>query len=146
MLMATPDLDGKPRQEIYETPLGLFAFRLRQYMCAGSDAVMLRPDMRDKIYLAYAGVDENSGVRTLAAYTAWVARLATKEYADELVVMACALELQIKIVCVPYTPVGSNPWAVSTYALPQQEMQYSRRTIYMGNNDVHYMWIASAKP
>ena len=142
MQMATPDLDGKPKREIYESPLGLFAFRLRQYMCAGNDAVLLRPDMRDKIYLAYAGIDENSGVRTLAAYAAWVARLATKEYADELVVMAVALEFQIMIVCVPYTPVGSDPWAVSTYAPPQPDLQYSRRTIYMGNNDVHYMWIA----
>ena len=115
-------------------------------MCAGSDAVMLRPDMRDKIYLAYAGVDENSGVRTLAAYTAWVARLATKEYADELVVMACTLEFQIKIVCVPYTPVGSNLWAISTYAPSQEHLEWSERTIYMGNNDVHYMWIAKANP
>ena len=95
--MAIPDLDGEPGGAISQTPLGLFAFRLRQYMCAGSDAVLLREDMRDKIFLAYAGVEANSGVRTLAAYTAWVARLATKEYADELVVMACALELQIKI-------------------------------------------------
>jgi hypothetical protein len=146
MQMAIPDLDGKPRQAIYESPLGRFAYRLRQYMCAGSDAVMLRPDMRDKIYLAYAGVDENSGVRTLAAYTAWVARLATKEYADELVVMACTLEFQIKIVCVPYTPVGSNLWAISTYAPSREHLAWSRRTIYMGNNDVHYMWIANAKP
>ncbi len=112
-------------------------------MCAGDDAVLLRDDMRRKIYLAYAGIEADSATRTLAAYKNWVARLATKEYADELVVMACALELQIKIVCIPYTPVGSDPWAVSTYRPPQQDQSPSR-TIYLGNNDVHYMWLCTS--
>ena len=39
-----------------------------------------------------------------------------EEYADDLVVLACATELNI-IVCVPDTPGGLEPkWAVSTYA------------------------------
>ena len=141
MQMAIHESDGRPGPEVSHTPLGHFAFRLRQYMCDGSDAVLLRDDMRRKIYLAYAGLEANSGVRTLAAYKNWVARLATKEYADELVVMACALELRIKIVCFPYTPIGSTPWAISTYQ-PQGQEQPPERTIYMGNNDVHYMWIS----
>ena len=143
MQRAIHELHGCPGPAIAHTPLGRVAFRLRQYMCAGSDAVLLREDMRRIIFLAYAGVEANSGVRTLASYTNWVARLSTKEYADELVVLACAIELQIKIVCFPYTPIGATLWAISTYKppLPHPDQPPSR-TIYMGNNDVHYMWIS----
>jgi len=45
-----------------------------------------------------------------------VVRLGQNEYADELVIVAVALELNIRIVCVPFTPQeASQPWAVSTY-------------------------------
>ena len=111
--------------------------RLQRFM----KEVTFKPMELARALLAFAGVEANSGVRTLAAYTAWVARLATKEYADELVVMACALEFQVKIVCFPYTPIGSPPWAVSTYKPSTQEVPWSR-TINMGNNDVHYMLIS----
>ena len=37
-------------------------------------------------------------------YLRWVQKLATKEYADELVVLCVALELDIRITIIPYTP------------------------------------------
>ena len=70
---------------------------------------------------------------------------ATKEYADELVILACALELKIKLVCVPYTPVehvGQNgqKWSISQYCPPDSGAM-DDLTIYLGNNDVHFMWL-----
>ena len=46
----------------------------------------------------------------------WVQKLATREYADELVVLCVALELGIRITIIPYTPpVAIGQWAVSSY-------------------------------
>ncbi len=117
--MPLVDLDGKPGRDIAQTPLGRFAFKLRQYMCAGPGSVLLRPDMKDKVYAAFAGIDPNDAARTLSMYKNWAQKLATKEYADELVLLACALELRVRIVCVPYTPPGhlsanERKWAISS--------------------------------
>ncbi len=76
------------------------------------------------------------------SYKKWVESLATKEYADELVLLAVTIELRVRIVCIPYTPSNAaRPWYISTYepvecALPPQQ------SIIMGNNDVHYVWLA----
>ena len=71
-----------------------------------------------------------------------VGRLAQNEYADELVVVAVAIELKIRIVCVPFTPpAASGLWKISTYQ--DSEGGAPREpTVYMGNNDVHYMWLS----
>ncbi len=111
-------------------------------MCAGPDAALLRDDMKETIYGAFAGLEANSVTRTLPAYKNWVEKLATKEYADELVVIACAIELDVTIICVPHTPAGSpDQWAISIYKPTHTETREDR-TIYLGNNDVHYMWLA----
>ena len=69
-----------------------------------------------------------------------MSRLAKKEYADELVVLAVASELSIRIICVPYTPVAApQPWAISTYAAHNAVESPS---VVLGNNDVHYMWLS----
>lgn len=80
-------------------------------------------------------------------YNNWVQKLGTKEYADELVVLACALEFNVKIVCVPFTPPehiteNGQRWSISTYA-PPAAASLQDRTIYVGNNDVHFMWLCS---
>ena len=75
------------------------AEKLRLFMCAGADAVLLRSDMKEMLYAAFAALGQSRD-RTMQQYTNWVGRLATREYADELVVLAVALELKVKIVCV----------------------------------------------
>eukprot|EP00973_Karenia_brevis_P041325 5719476-Karenia_brevis.AAC.1 len=60
------------------------AYRLRQHMCAGADAVLLKDGMKEAIYGAFAGLEANSATRTFAAHKNWVQKLATKKYADEL--------------------------------------------------------------
>ena len=110
-------------------------------MCAGPDCVLLREDVKAKLFSAFAALDPNSGARTLPAYKRWVEKLATREFADELVVLACAMELKIKIVCVPHTPDGLElKWAISTY-MPQHPLP-DAMSVYLGSNDVRYMWLA----
>jgi hypothetical protein len=104
--------------------------------------VLLRLDMMVRVFHAFAGLQSDGPVRTLGMYKSWVARLATREYADELVVLAVALELKVSIVCVPFTPPdAATTWVISTYrdnhaAIPDNLQ------VHMGNNDVHYMWLA----
>ena len=68
--------------------------------------------------------------------------LENSEYADELIVAAAAAELELRIVCVPYTP-GPFRWKISTYCgAPTAEVPDEGRAVYLGNNDVHYMWLS----
>ena len=86
--------------------VGDLALHLRQHMCSGDDAAMLKPCIRDVIYQAFAALDAGGPSRTLAQCKRWVARLAVDEFADELVVLATAIELRVRITCVPYTRPG----------------------------------------
>ena len=68
-------------------------------------------------------------------------KLAKDEFADELIVVAVALEFSIRIVIIPYTPVrATHPWAIPCYG-PLGVPQDGRRTVYLGNNDVHYVYL-----
>ena len=99
---------------IARTPLGLFAEKLRKYMCDGPNAVLVRRDMLEKLFPAFAALDPRSARRGMQHYKEWVQRLADREFADELVILAVALELRVKIVCIPYTrPGATRPWAIS---------------------------------
>ena len=74
--------------------------------------------------------------RTIDLYKQWVHKLAVAEFADELVVMAVARELGIRICCIPHTPGSApSPWAPSTYGAPPVPGS-AGDTIYVGNNDV----------
>jgi hypothetical protein len=98
--------------------------------------------MLNMLFPAFAALDSQSDRRQLQQYKAWVKKLASKEYADELVLLATAHTLQVEIVCVPFTPEAANaPWAISTYR-PQGGQLLVHRRIMLGNNDVHYMWLA----
>ena len=67
-------------------------------------------------------------------YNNWVQKLATKEYADELVILACAVELRVKLACVPFTPfrgaprvkrsVGSTGPAASAWRAGKKPMRF----------------------
>jgi len=95
----------------------------------------------NRIYAAFALLESNGVQRTELLYERWVQKLATKEYADELVVLAVALELSIRIVIIPYTPESaSSPWAIPTYGSTAAAPD-AGRTIYLGNNDVHYVYL-----
>jgi hypothetical protein len=118
------------------SPLGLLAEKLRRYMCAGTTAALLRPDLQARLFPAFAAIDSKSGPRQLQHYKHWVARLADREFADELVILAVVLELKIRIVAIPYTPTDSaTKWYISTYGA-QNDLE-----VVIGNNDVHFMSI-----
>ena len=97
--------------------------------------------MKDKIYAAFASLPVRGKQRTEQLYESWVHKLASREYADELVVLAVALELSIRIVVIPYTPeFALEHWKIPTYG-PTVAAQDASRTIYLGNNDVHFVYL-----
>ena len=124
------------------SPLGLCAEALRSYFCAGPDSVLLKPNIRAKLYPAFAALGNNGPARTEAMYKQWVEKLDTREYADELVLLAVALELPVRLVVIPYTPQSSDrPWVITSYGAPGMGLD-GTRTIYLGNNDVHYVYLS----
>ena len=99
--------------------------------------------MRQKIYRAFAYIAGGTAA-TETGYANWVQRLAQNEFADELVVVAVALEFSIRIVVIPYTPEqATQPWAIPSYG-PPGVPQDGSRTVYLGNNDVHYVYLRSS--
>ena len=81
-------------------------------------------------------------LRTEDMYKRWVGKLNTKEYADELVVRAVALELPVRLVVIPFTPQSSDrPWVITSYEAPGMGLD-GTSTVYFGNNDVHYVYLS----
>ena len=120
-------------------PLGLLAQLLRHYFAKGEDCVLRRRRDGMPWFPAFASLTPLAHATTLADYRRWVGRIAESEYADEIVVAAVAKEMQVQIVVVPYTPHSAG----GMWAIPQYERDISdERTIYLGNNDVHYVWLA----
>jgi len=128
--------------EVAWSPIGALAVQLRHYMCLGDGAVMLQPHVRDLIYQAYAALAAQGPVRSLEQYKRWVAKLATNEFADELVVRAVSIELRVGITCVPYTPLGQIDWQISHYS-PAGLFVAESKTVILANDDVHYVWLST---
>ena len=127
-------------ERIGQSSLGGFAEKLRLFMCAGPHAVLLRSDMMELLYAAFAALGQTHD-RTMQQYTNWVGRLGTREYADELVVLAVARALKVKIICVPHTPASAaGQWSISQYQPPGANFA-DHLTVVMGNNDLHYVWL-----
>ena len=126
--------------DVRHSALGRLAVELRNHMCSGEDAVMLKPYIRDLVYQSFAAVGVTGTPRTLRLFKNWVAKLATSEFADELVVLATAIELSVRIVVVPFTPPEQVSWQISRYP-PEDRAVTSNATIYLGNDDVHYVWL-----
>ena len=98
--------------------------------------------LKSRIYPAFAVLGVGGPARTEQLYTRWVQRLATAEYADELVVLAVTLELPVRVVVIPYTPAFAlQPWPPSVYGAAALT-QNGRRTAYLGNNNVHYVYLS----
>jgi hypothetical protein len=134
-------LDKVDGRYIKNTPLGTLAATLRQHFCADPAGILRRPDMMARIYQAFAGLQEDGPDRTIRMYKQWVDRLATDEFADELILVAVAIEMKIRIVCVPFTPAtATRPWVIATYQDAASVIP-DDRNIYVGNNDVHYVWL-----
>ena len=120
--------------------MATFAVQLRHHMSAGDDAAMLKSYIRDSIYQAFAALGVGGPPQTLQCYKCRVAKLASNEFADELVVLATAMELNVRIVRVPYTPPARMSWQISRYPLEGVDV-ISGATIYLGNDNVHYVWL-----
>ena len=76
-------------------------------------------------------------------YKRWVQRVRQKEYADELIVAAAAIELEVRVVCVPFTPAtDASKWKISEYCPLSLGAATQDRNIFLSNNDAHYMWLA----
>ena len=130
---------------IRDSPVAIVAMLLRRYTCHGRDAVLLQSPALRMIFPAFAALDDETDRRQMHQYKVWVDKLASKEYADELVVLATAHALQVEIICVPFTPdtpdTPNMPWVISKHR-PSGEASYPR--VLLGNNDVHYMYLATA--
>ena len=134
-------LNNADNQRIKDSPLSQLAAALRHHFCAGPSAVRTRSDVMARIFQAFAGVVDTGPMRTLQMYKTWVRRLAVDEFADELVVVAVACELKIRIVCIPFTPDSARMhWSISRYH-DSAVRAPSDCIIHLGNNDMHYMWI-----
>ena len=111
---------------------------LRTRFCGGEAVVLLRDDMKARIYYAFAALDSRGPTRTEQMYVRWVQKLATKEYADELVVLCVALELGIRIKIIPYTP----PMAIGQWAVATNGREDTEHVLNLGNNDAHYVYLS----
>ena len=136
---ALHDLGGAA---IQNSPTGDLAEALRTCFCQGSSALLLRPAVMARLFPAFACLNPHGPPRTLVHYKAWVQKVGINEYADELILAAVARELQIRIVVVPWTPHNSvAPWSITSY--PDRDLnQLDLPIVYLGNNDVHYVWLA----
>jgi hypothetical protein len=107
--------------------LGVAAARLREIVCGW----MLGPDGLDAFLTAYAPSRKDD----VRSYPDFVRDTAVWEFADEHHLRALAVLLNVRIVVVP----RYEGWAVQTHggAAPPQ------RTIHLGNNDQHYVWLAA---
>ena len=86
-------------------------------MCAGLGNILLRANVKDEIFAAVAGPNQDGPGRTLSMYTSWVHTLATTGFADEFVVLASALGLTLKSDVSPeHVTTDGRKWAISMFA------------------------------
>ena len=81
----------------------------------------------------------------MPVYKRWIAKLASTEFADGLVLLAVAFELRVRIVCIPYTRPGQLDWSISSYTPAGHDVPEDR-AVLLGNDDVHYMWLSTTTP
>ena len=139
------DLQEKPRDPPYDR-LGIAADDLRQFFC-GPNGYMFRVDVMATYAQIFAACDAVYGANaaTLEGYKAWIHKVATGEFADEIILAACAQRLKICITTVPHKPTGSAPWPIAQHPIQENWQQHGiteENEIALGNNDVHYVWLS----
>ena len=102
---------------------------------------MRRPENELMWFPAFAAMSSRAVARTVQHFRTWVARVAHTEYADELILAAAARELQVRPVIVPFNLARFYMLSISEY----YEEAVEGRVVYLGNNDVHYVWLATSE-
>ena len=91
-------------------------------------------------WFAHLGGRSNAphgGGATRAQYLDHVQGLRTHVFADQLNLIQVAEALCVRIYIIPQTPQhAGRPWAITTV-----DPARSHRSIYLGNNDLHYVWL-----
>ena len=105
------------------------------------DAPPVQPSHLAFLHPFFAALPSSSP-REAPQYKAWVAKLAKTEYADELVIAAVATEMKLRIVVVPWTP----PEQERPFLIRSHPDRSDLPTIYLGNNDVHFVLLGAVKP
>ena len=129
--------------------MGDLADRLRAAFC-GSEGLMRTEEALQTWQHFFAAVTPGVGDNSENRFVSWLQRVARNEFADEIIVAAAAVHLRLRIVCIPYTPAGSQQsWAVAEH--PSEDAQARlgiahERLIVLGNNNVHYVWLTPISP
>ena len=112
--------------EVANTALGQFAAALRHHFCNEESGILLQGSTMTRIFPAFASLASGDGTRSVQHYRDWVRRLATREYADELVLVSVATTLKIRIVVIPWTlPTAMSQWIVASYPASAAELPLS---------------------
>ena len=91
-------------------------------------------------YFAHLGGLINApdgGGASLAQYLAHVQGLRSNVFADQINLQQVAEAFAVDLQVIPKTPSGApREWAITTITSPG-----STRTILLGNDDLHYVWL-----
>ena len=142
-------LDRAARPVNGKDDLGELADSLRATFC-GSKGLMRTEEALRTWQRFFAAVAPGARDDSENQFVSWLQRVARNEFADELIVAAAALQLRLRIVCIPYTPAGSQqPWAVTEYPSADAQARLGiahERLVVLGNNNVRYVWLAPVSP
>ena len=122
--------------------VGAAADILRQYACDE----MITEDGRNRFYgggwFAELAGPRNApcgGGVSRSDYNKHVHALRQEKYADQLNLWQVSTILGIRIVVIPYTPNSADRTGACQDMNPKRVP--AERTIYLGNNDSHYVWL-----
>jgi hypothetical protein len=139
---SSPEVFHKDRRPSGSDEVGRLASQLRSLFCAGESSGMRRRDMVRRWFPAFGALGPSDAARTMADYRRWLQDVATKGFADELVVASTAIFWRIKIVVVSFTRRRNVPlWRISEYQPPGEPLPMSR-IVFLGNGDLHYVWLS----
>lgn len=135
--LVAQDLQESVDAGVCHASLGVVAEALRTRLRGTDSAALLRGDAKARIHMAFTVLAVGGPARTEATHAGWARRLATRDYADELVVLCVAMELGIRITIIPFTrSAAQGTWAVSPHG-----PEGADHTTHMDNNDVHYVYL-----
>jgi hypothetical protein len=119
--------------------VGRAADVLRQYAC--DEMINEHGRLQFKAWFAaLVGSAPGSAGVTMVDYERHVADLRKDKFADQLNLWQLATILGLRIVVLPYTPSTSIHIVWASQDMNPQGVE-AARTIYVGNNDRHYVWL-----